>query len=177
MKEIIENIKIRFKVSDVILQRQNITFMTTGKESAIPLITWLRDYEGFSHFVLFSTVDWNEDGFFQLTYLLNNPVKKVDLGIRTFILRKNAEMTSARHLWEQVATYQREIKEMFGINFPGSPRVDESFLLEGWDDIPPMRREFDTKEYSEKTFFPRPGRESNDPATYMKSKLYPNEKK
>jgi len=86
-------------------------------------------------------------------------------------------MTSAHHLWEQVATYQREIKEMFGINFPGSPRVDESFLLEGWDDVPPMRREFDTKEYSEKTFFPRPGRESNDPATYMKSKLYPNEEK
>ena len=177
MKEIIENIKTRFKVSDVILQRQNMTFMTTGKESAIPLITWLRDYEGFSHFVLLSTVDWNEDGFFQLTYLLNNPAKKVDLGIRTFILRKNAEMTSAHHLWEQVATYQREIKEMFGINFPGSPRVDESFLLEGWDDIPPMRREFDTKEYSEKTFFPRPGRESNDPATYMKSKLYPDEEK
>ena len=86
MKKIVENIKTRFKVSDVIHQRENMTFVTTGKESAIPLITWLRDYEGFSHFILLSTVDWNEDGFFQLTYLLNNPVKKVDLGIRTFIL-------------------------------------------------------------------------------------------
>ncbi|WP_416208189.1 NADH-quinone oxidoreductase subunit C [Halomonas sp.] len=34
---------------------------------------------------------------------------------------------------------QRELKEMFGIDFPGSPRVDEPFVLESWDDIPPMR--------------------------------------
>jgi len=82
-------------------------------------------------------------------------------------------MASIHHLWKQAGTYQRELKEMFGIDFPGSPRVDDSFILEGWDNIPPMRRDFDTKKYSEETFFPRPGRESHDPETYMKSKLYP----
>ena len=66
---------------------------------------------------------------------------------------------------------------MYGIDFPGSPRVDESFILEGWDDIPPMRREFDTKKYSEEIFFPREGRETNDPEEYMKKKLYPDEEK
>jgi NADH-quinone oxidoreductase subunit C len=64
---------------------------------------------------------------------------------------------------------------MFGINFPGSPDVDKPFILEGWEEIPPYRRDFDTKEYSEKTYFPRPGRETHDPAEYMKKKLYPNE--
>jgi NADH-quinone oxidoreductase subunit C len=48
-------------------------------------------------------------------------------------------------------------------------------MLEGWDDIPPMRREFDTKKYSEETYFPRPGRETKDPAEHMKKKLYPDE--
>jgi len=38
-----------------------------------------------------------------------------------------------------------------------------------------MRREFDTLKYAEETYFPRPGRETHDPATYMKQKLYPNE--
>jgi NADH-quinone oxidoreductase subunit C len=64
---------------------------------------------------------------------------------------------------------------MYGINFPNSPRVNESFLLEGWEGIPPMRREFDTKKYSEETFFPRPRQEGKDPQTHMKQKLYPDE--
>jgi NADH-quinone oxidoreductase subunit C len=40
-----------------------------------------------------------------------------------------------------------------------------------------MRREFDTKKYSEETYFPRPGRKTNDPAEHMKKKLYPDEEK
>jgi NADH-quinone oxidoreductase subunit C len=63
---------------------------------------------------------------------------------------------------------------MFGIDFPGSPGVDESFILEGWQEIPPMRKDFDTAAYSEKTFFPREGRKTDDPKEYMKEKLYPD---
>ena len=172
IKHIIEDIPGNFYVKDVVTRRNNFTFITTPVDTAVPLITWLRDYKGFSHFVLLTAVDWIEEGFFQLTYILNNPTLHIDIGIRVFILRKHPVMVSAHHLWEQVATYQRELREMFGIDFPGSPRINEPFLLEGWDDKPPMVREFDSREYSEKTYFPRPGRETNDPATYMKSKLY-----
>jgi NADH-quinone oxidoreductase subunit C len=52
--------------------------------------------------------------------------------------------------------------------------VDEDFMLEGWDEIPPMRREFDTKAYAERTFFPRPGRKSTDPRSHMQEQLYPS---
>jgi NADH-quinone oxidoreductase subunit C len=89
--------------------------------------------------------------------------------------RTEATMTSAHHLWKQIATYQRELKEMYGIDFPGSPGLNESFILEGWDNIPPMRRDFDTKKYAAETFFPRERPKTNDPGEYMKSKLYPNE--
>ncbi|MEA3444925.1 MAG: NADH-quinone oxidoreductase subunit C [Bacteroidota bacterium] len=176
MKNLIDKLQKSFTLTDEKYQRENLTFVTVKKESALDIVAHCRDYEGFSHFVLLSCVDWIEDGKFQLTYLLNNPEKKIDLGIRTFISRDNATMTSAHKLWRQISTYQRELREMYGIDFPGSPRVNEQFILEGWDDIPPMRREFDTKQFSEDTFFPRDGRGSNDPATYMKSKLYPDEK-
>jgi len=172
MQTIIQNIKSHFDIKNIQDQRNNLTFLTTQKNQVIPLITYLRDQEGFTHFVLLTAVDWIEEGEFQLTYILNNPQKKVDLGIRTRIDRENAEMESAHHLWEQVATYQRELKEMYGIDFPGSPGVDEEFFLEGWDDIPPMRREFDSLKYSEETYFPRPGSKRYDPREYMKQKLY-----
>jgi len=175
MKELINKLSEAFEVTDVDSPRPALTFVTTPKELAISLVTHLRDYEGFSHFVMMSCVDWIEDGKFQLLYLLHNPETKTDLGVKTFIDRENAEMVSAHHLWKQVWTYQRELKEAFGIDFPGSPRVDENFVVEGWTEMPHMRRDFNTKEYSENTYFPRPGRETNDPATYMRQKLYPNE--
>lgn len=177
MEKIIQNITQRFSVSDSVEKRDNLTFVTVKQDLAVALITHLRDIEGFAHFVLLTAVDWIEEEKFQLTYILNHPERKIDLAIRVYIDRNNPTMDSAHHLWAQVATYQRELKEMFGIDFPGSPRVDESFILEGWDNIPPYRRDFDTLKYAEETFFPREGRETNDPATYMKKKLYPDEEK
>lgn len=171
----IDEIKGRFPVESETVQREDLAFITIKKEHIIPVLTYLRDMEKFTHLVLLTAVDRIERGLFQLTYLLNHPADKVDLGVRVEIPRDGAEMPSAHHLWETMATYQRELKEMFGIDFPGSPGVDESFILEGWDGIPPYRRDFDTKTYSEETFFPRPGRSTNDPAEYMKSKLYPDE--
>lgn len=176
MKDIIQEIQKRFEVSEIKKQRENLSFITISKEHAISLVTYLKDIKGYQHLVLLTAADWLEDDKFQLTYLLNNPEEKSDLGVRVYISRDEASMETAHHLWEQVATYQRELKEMFGIDFPGSPDVDKPFILEGWDDKPPYRRDFDTKQYSEDTYFPRPGRESNDPAEYMKKKLYPDEK-
>jgi len=66
------------------------------------------------------------------------------------------------------------LREMFGIDFPDSPRVNEDFILEGWRDIPPYRRDFDTKAFSDKFYKQRPGRKTNDPEKYMKDKLYPD---
>jgi len=175
MKDLVKKLKKQFKLTKVVYQKPDQTYLTVSKEQAVAFINHLRDFEGFTHLVILTAVDWIEDNIFQLTYLLNNPEKKIDLGVRVMIDRETATMTSIHHLWETAATYQRELKEMFGIDFPGSPRVDEEFILEGWQDIPPYRRDFDTKKYSEKTYFPRPGRETNDPAEYMKKKLFPED--
>ncbi|MFP4547538.1 MAG: NADH-quinone oxidoreductase subunit C [Fidelibacterota bacterium] len=175
MKDLIARLEKKFELTDVIYQKDGQTYITASKDEAVSMVTHLRDYEGFTHLVILTAVDWIEDDLFQLTYLLNNDRQKIDLGVRVMIDRNHPTMTSIHHLWKTAATYQRELKEMFGIDFPGSPRVDEEFILEGWEGMPPYRRDFDTKKYSEETYFPRPGRKTNDPAEYMKKKLYPEE--
>jgi NADH-quinone oxidoreductase subunit C len=175
MKELINKLSKAFDIKDVVYQRENLAFVTARKEQLISVITHLRDMEGFAHFVMLTCADWLEDGVFQLTYILNDPKEKCDIAVRCMIERENATMTSAHHLWKQVATYQRELKEMFGIDFPGSPRVDENFILEGWVDMPPMRRDFDTIKYSDETYDHRPRPETNDPAKHMEEKLHPKE--
>ncbi|MCD6347811.1 MAG: NADH-quinone oxidoreductase subunit C [Bacteroidales bacterium] len=175
MKNLTKKLQDIFAVKDVESHKSNQLLLTVKASKLPSLLGYLKDFEGFRIMIMISAVDWIETGKYQLSYILNNPEEKIDLIIRVFLSRKEASMVSIHNLWGHASTFQREIKEMFGIDFPGSPRVDEPFLLEGWDDIPPMRRDFDTKRYSEETFFPRPGRETNDPAEYMKQRLYPDE--
>jgi len=176
MENLINKLQDMFAVKDVQDSKKNQLLLTIKASKVPSLLGYLKDFEGFTVLVMISAVDWIETGKFQLSYIVNHPEDKKDIIIRAFINRKEASMISIHSLWGHAATFQREIKEMYGIDFPGSPRVDEPFLLEGWDDIPPMRRDFDTKKYSEETFFHRPGRETNDPAEYMKKRLYPDEK-
>ncbi|MES9855049.1 MAG: NADH-quinone oxidoreductase subunit C [Sedimenticola sp.] len=165
-----------FPLGELTEQRADLAFVTVGKKLLRPLLLQLRDREGFSHLVLLTAVDWLEEGEFQLTYLLSDRIGARDIGIRVMIPRDNAKMETIHDIWPTAATYQRELREMFGIDFPESPRVNEDFILEGWSEIPPYRRDFDTLKYAEETFNQRPGRESRDPAEYMKEQYYPDGK-
>ena len=173
MTELLTRLNERFPVEKTDKKSESQVFLTVPKKQAGQLITWLKDMEGFKHLILVTCVDWPERNHMVLHYLLHSHDTTQDVGILVEIERENPEMEDLHHLWAQMATYQRELFEMYGINFPGSPRLTEPFCLEGWTNIPPMRREFDTKKYSEETFFPRPGRSSNDPAETMRKELYP----
>ncbi|MCF7979420.1 MAG: NADH-quinone oxidoreductase subunit C [Chromatiaceae bacterium] len=174
MRDLYDRLKTAFPLGELTEQRPDLAFVTVAKEQLRSLLLHLRDQEGFTHLVLLTAVDWLEEGHFQLTYLMNNRRAGRDLGVRVMLPRDPASMDSIHDLWPTAATYQRELREMFGIDFPGSPRVDEDFILEGWIRTPPYRRDFDTLKFSDEVFAPRPGRASSDPAEFMKQQLYPD---
>ena len=176
MRELYENLKPRFELGDWTQQRPDLAFVTVERETLRPLLLHLRDKEGFTHLVLLTAVDWIEEGVFQLTYPLSNRTAGRDLGVRLMLPRDGASMEGIHDLWPTAATYQRELREMFGIDFPDSPRVNEEFILEGWRDIPPYRRDFDTLKYAQENYLDRPGRETRDPEQHMKDRLYPDGK-
>ncbi len=172
MHELYIKLQQLFPLGEFTGQRDNLAFITIKKEQLRPLILHLRDKEYFSHLVLLTAVDWLEEGIFQLTYLLSNREEGSDIGLRLMIPRSDAVMESIHDIWPTAATYQRELYEMFGIDFPDSPGVHDDFILEGWNDLPPYRRDFDTLKFSEDNFSQRPGRETKDPAEHMKQQLY-----
>jgi len=174
MKKLYKKLNNLFLLGELTQQRDNLAFITIEQEQLRPLLLHLRDKENFTHLVILTAVDWLEDNIFQLTYLLSNRKEAIDIGLRLMIPRDNAVMESIHDIWPTAATYQRELREMFGINFPDSPGVDDDFILEGWNDIPPYRRDFDTLKYSKENFSERPGRETRDPAEHMKQQLYPD---
>jgi len=173
LQKIIQTISNRYTLEDTQFPHRELCFVTVLAQEARNIIRDLKDVYQFTHLVLLTAVDYIETQQFQLTYMLHNYTLHADIGLRVYIPRENSSMDSIHMLWKQAATYQRELKEMFGIDFPESPGVDEEFILEGWDTTPPMRREFDTKAYSEQNYFPRPGRTSENPQQHMRKKLYP----
>lgn len=175
ISDLYNRLELSFSVSNLEIVNQNQAYIFVEKNSAVSLITNLRDVENFSHLSFFTAVDQIEDNHFQLLYMLHNYEINLDLGVLVKVDRDSSQMESIHHLWPAAATYQRELREMYGVMFEGSPGIMDNFCLEGWHDMPPMRRDFDTKVFSEETYYERPGRETYDPAEYMKSKLYPGE--
>lgn len=174
MKELYNALTQQFKLQDYTEKRPDLAFVTAPKEQAVALITHLRDICNYTHLVMFTCVDWIEQDLYQLTYLLHNYTTKTDLGIKVFISRQNPVMDSIHHLWAHGKVYQRELHEMFGLVFPGSPDMERSFVLEGWQGPPPMQRDFDTAKYCAENFDNRP-RTDIQPEQYMKEKLYPED--
>jgi NADH-quinone oxidoreductase subunit C len=169
MHELYKDLQQRFGLTDFTAQRPDLAFVTLPSVQLRSLLLHLRDQAGFRHLVLLTAVDWLEEGRFQLTYLLCNRERACDLGVRVLLPRDGASMDSIHDLWPTAATYQRELREMFGIDFPDSPGVNEDFILEGWQAMPPYRRDFDTLKYAQTHFAERPGRETHDPQAYMQA--------
>lgn len=174
---VFRDIHLRFAVRGLEEKRTDQAYVRVERDDAVALLTHLRDRHRYAHLAFLTAVDRIEQDRFELLYMLHSYCTRHDLGIIVEIVRRGegCSMDSIHHLWPAAETYQRELREMYGIVFPGSPRLYDDFALEGWDDIPPMRREFDTREYSERTYYARPGRTKHDTREHMKRHLYPSE--
>jgi len=155
--KILEAIKGAFKIEGHIA-RESRVMITADKDMVSSILLFCKNQQGYIHLNHMSVVDRIEDGKFEINYIIWSPTEKVTVMVKTFIDRENAEMENIDSIWDQANTYEREMREMYGIQFPGLIGREE-FLLEDWDEMPPMRRDFDTNAYAAKTFYQRPGRE------------------
>jgi NADH-quinone oxidoreductase subunit C len=90
-----------------------------------------------------------EDGKFCITYCLQTEKRDHVLMVQTYIERENATLPTMHKIWAQAEIMEREMHEMLGVDFPGHPTLID-FVLEYWDDLPPLRRDFDTLEFVER---------------------------
>ena len=162
MKEIKSNLRDNIKgIFDTISVKDHdgnrLDFYVETK--AIPqILTHLKVNMGYIHLSHISCVDWLEEGEFEIIYIVWSPTDKLKVFIRTRINREKAVLPNVDMIWRQANTYEREMHEMFGIEVDGLV-AEKEFLLEDWQEMPPMRRDFQTEEYAEKTFWSREGRE------------------
>ena len=106
---------------------------------------------GFSHLSLITCVDWIDDNQFELVYILFNWEDGGKILVSTRVDRSNPKFVTVKELWPVARFYEREIHEFFGIEFEGNNDMRPLFL-ELWDDIPPLRKDFDTSKYAKEKF-------------------------
>ncbi len=163
MKELKEQLIQRLKTAFPDIREKNdfsynrIDF--TVDHTAVPsILLYVKEEMGFIHLSHASCVDWLEEGELELVFIVWSPEQKMKIFIRTRIDRDHPVMENMDMIWPQLNTYEREFRELYGVQFTGLVAPDE-FILEDWQGPPPYRRDFDTAAYAEKTFWHRPGRE------------------
>ncbi len=171
LETVLAEIKRQFHEVETRSIKADLVRVELKQDELLPLLGWLKGSTPFVQLTHITVVDWLEEGQFELIYLVTAPQLCRTLMISVRIDREKAQAESVYSLWLQAETYEQEINEMFGINFPGSPRQGVPFILEGWQDMPPMRRDFDTVAYTRKTHPERPGREHTDSRTYVGRKF------
>lgn len=136
-----------------VVDKQQIAFEI--KQADVHHILTVLKSSGWKQLSYLSAVDWPEENKFELVYILFNWDKPVYIQLRTKIDRDNPVMDSILPIFPGVKYYEREAHEFFGIKFPGNPDYEKQLILENWDDIPPLRKDFDPGAYSDKLFSSR----------------------
>jgi len=115
---------------------------------------------GFITLSQITCTDWIEDDIFTINYNLTTELKDINLFVQIDIKRDNESLRTLSTLYPQALVMERDLYEMYGIQFEGNDTLYD-FALENWQEIPPLRREFDTLAYVQEHFDFRAGRDDN----------------
>ena len=108
------------------------------------LLELLKGRAGFMHLSAISCVDWMEDNEFELVYHLWSYQVSTLVSAHIRIPRDPGKYISVYDLYQPAAFFERDIHEMYGLYFEGSPDM-EKFILTEWGGPPPMRKDFDSE--------------------------------
>ncbi len=153
-------IKNRFATSDIEEKRDSLAKVVVERHRLFDLIAMLgREYD----YVTLSAItcaDWIEDGHLALSYMLTRADRKHVMMVQCMIARDEPHIESLSASFKQAQIMERELHEMYGIDFVGNDNLVE-LSLENWIHTPPLRREFDTLEFVENHLTFREGRDDN----------------
>jgi len=159
MASLQETLESTFKGVEVTVTEGDRMSVFAPSES-IPIVLRYLKENGLDHLALVSCVDWIEEEKLEIVYLLScymrnntdySSEQRLHVFLKTAIPRERPELKSVVGVFENAEPYEREIHELFGVNFDGHPRLVPLFLERHYD-IPPFRKDFDTRKYVQETF-------------------------
>jgi len=156
-KNLIDELKLTFIDIQVNEDGNGMIKIRAKKEQVKTILLYLKN-DGYDHLALISCVDWINKEEFELIYILTSYLndnksyqEKGNVYLKIRVARENPEVETVIGVFENAEPYEREIHELFGINFRGHPRLIPLFLERKYD-VPPFRKNFDTRKYVKDVF-------------------------
>ena len=78
-----------------------------------------------------------------MVYHLTSTNFRHNIVVRTILNSDNPEIESVSHIWKTADFHEREVYEMFGVNFLNHPDLRLLILPDGWEGKNPMRKDFE----------------------------------
>ncbi len=155
MNKLVEELKGRFTLLEVLLPDQQQLIVDIDQMHLHALLSHLKA-TGFRQLSLLTAVDWIEENTFQLVYIVFNWDTGIHVLVRTKLPRDKAVFRTITGIYPGAQYYERDVHEFFGVAFEGNVMSFKPLFLELWDELPPMRKDFDPEAYSREKFPERP---------------------
>lgn len=154
INNLIEDINFRFELLNHEVPAKGQISFDFNDRDIHSVLSYLKSI-GWVQLSLLTCVDWIEENKFQLVYILFNWKKPIRIQIRTKIDREAPKFRTITNIYPGAQYYERDVHEFFGVEFEGNEDSYKQLFLENWDDMPPLRKDFDSKVYSDKKYTPR----------------------
>jgi len=154
-----EQLESTFKAVVVTIPEGIRIIVNVKKDQVLAVLRFLKDRR-FDHLALVSCVDWIEEKEFELVYIVTGYIQgdeehreqeRLHLIVKTRISRQSPQFETITGIFSNAEPYEREIHELFGVKFEGHKRLTPLFLERNYE-IPPFRKDFDTRKYVSDVF-------------------------
>ena len=95
----------------------------------------------FDYMFCLTCVDWKTH--LTMVYNLDSTSFRHNLVVKIKLDRDKQEIESVSELWRTAEFHEREVYEMFGVNFLNHPDLRLLILPDGWEGKNPMRKDFE----------------------------------
>jgi len=95
----------------------------------------------FDYLFCLTCIDWNTH--LTMVYHLSSTKYRHNIVVKIKLDRTNPEIETVSRIWKTAEFHEREVYEMFGVNFLNHPDLRLLILPDGWEGKNPMRKDFE----------------------------------
>lgn len=140
--------ELKIKITELLA---TATFDETGEwlniyveyKDWLPLARQLRFDEAlqFDYLFCLTCIDFKTN--LTMVYHLSSTTFRHNIVIKSVLIIDKPEIESVSQIWKTAEFHEREVYEMFGVNFLNHPDLRLLILPDGWEGKNPMRKDFE----------------------------------
>lgn len=109
----------------------------------LPFAQHLRNDDSlfFDYLFCLTCIDWKT--YLTMVYHLSSTKYRHNIVVKSKLDRNNPEIETVSKIWKTADFHEREVYEMFGVNFLNHPDLRLLILPDGWEGKNPMLKDFE----------------------------------